>query len=153
MVLAVILAVLGAGIFYFQTRNHNTSITNLKPATISTIRVFSSDLELLNLKKIQNHWNILINKQYHSANQQKIHSILNLLKAPVIDSFNAEAGDMAKYGFNKAHLRIKFDALEIRFGDVNPLNNLRYLKIDDSIYIIKDEYYRLLLSKPQDLRQ
>lgn len=153
IVLVVILAALSSGIYYFVILDHNTSITNINTTDVSSIYVFSVDKELLDLKKEDNHWNILVDNQYYLANQKKVQAILKLLKAQPVQSFNVGAADFPKYGFNKPHLRVRFDDLSIRFGDVNPLNNLRYIKIYDTVYLIKDEYYRLLLSRPQDLRQ
>jgi hypothetical protein len=55
--------------------------------------------------------------------------------------------DLEKYGLADAGTSIRFDDTSIVFGIVNPINNYRYVRIDDTVHLIDDHFYPLLSSQ------
>ena len=54
--------------------------------------------------------------------------------------------DSKKTGLDKPKTTIQFNKQVIAFGIINPATNLRYIKLNNSIYTIEDVYYPLISS-------
>ena len=81
------------------------------------------------------------------ANAFRIDTLLNMLDTvshadyPVIDL------ELGRYGLSDAGTSISFDNVTIDFGIVNPINNYRYVRVGDTVYLIDDHFYPLLSSQ------
>ena len=69
-----------------------------------------------------------------------------MINSPVHSQYSISEVNFAKLGLDKPTISIKFNDQNISFGIINPATNLRYIRVDDSIYTIEDVYYPLLSS-------
>ena len=84
-----------------------------------------------------------------AANNFRIDTILKLADAPIHNSYPLSELDAEKIGLghsNSNSTRVSIGDKTLHFGIINPVTNLRYILIDETVYTIEDVYYPLLSS-------
>lgn len=82
-----------------------------------------------------------------AANSFRIDTLLNMLKTVSHTAYSAAELELDKYGLSEASTSISFNNITIDFGVVNPINNYRYVRINDTVHLIDDHFYPLLSSQ------
>ena len=136
-----------ASVIYFSEEQSTEldRLTTLDVADIQSITIqHNSNITAIE-KQADGHWQITqpINI---AANDFRIRSALELVNAPVHSRYPVNEVNLASIGLDKPVTTIKFNELSLAFGIINPATELRYLRLDDSIYTIEDAYYPLLIS-------
>jgi len=144
--LIIILAILGGSVFLFEANNSSETLTSLNPKNIVQIKIESTDKKPIIILKENSRWRIVKQEISTYANEEIINKILALSQTDSIRSFPAISAELFKYQLDNPKLILSLNNLEIKFGHIQPLNNQRYLQIDDTIHLIKDDFYRLLLN-------
>jgi hypothetical protein len=136
-----------ASVIYFS-EDENTELVKLSAVNVSEI----TSITIQHKQKIttidkqkDNHWQITKPVNI-AANDFRINSILKIINSPVHSQYAVSEVSLAKFGLDKPVISIKFNDQNISFGIINPATNLRYIRLDDSIYTIEDVYYPLLSS-------
>ncbi|MDH5612416.1 MAG: DUF4340 domain-containing protein [Gammaproteobacteria bacterium] len=146
--LFLLLLVIALGMFLFVDEADQNNIKNLSviPANnINQITIHHNQRDII-LSKISQQWH-LIKPVEISANQFRIKTLLSLLSTTSHAQYNVNNLDLGKYGLDKSGTFIRFNDIQIDFGIVNPINNLRYVKINDELHLIDDNYFPLLSSQ------
>lgn len=100
---------------------------------------------IIELKKQAKQW-LIVKPIKAKADQRKIQHLMTLLSEP-IDSFYPLAGkNLATFGLDKKRLSIAFNGVNIQFGRLNPISHKRYLRKDNTVYIVSETIYGLLIS-------
>jgi len=81
-----------------------------------------------------------------AANNFRINSLLKLLNAPVHQQYAITEIDAKTAGLEEPQTSIQFNDFIIEFGIINPATNLRYVKLNNTVYTIQDVYHPLLSS-------
>ena len=86
-----------------------------------------------------------------AANDFRVKSILKLAEAPIHNSYPLKELDADKIGLvdieqGVNNTTVRFGNKTLRFGIINPVTNLRYIQIGNTVYTIEDVYYPLLSS-------
>ncbi|MCK5809797.1 MAG: DUF4340 domain-containing protein [Cocleimonas sp.] len=104
----------------------------------------SSNTTLIELKKEADKW--LITKPIKAeADDRKIQHVMTLLSER-IDSFYPLAGkDLATFGLDKKQVSITFNGVKIQLGKLNPISHKRYLRKGNTVYIVSETVYGLLI--------
>lgn len=146
LVLFIVLIALAAGIYYSETPETTQlpTLTEISPDDISTI-IIQHNGKRTQLLKHNTHWQIEQPLEI-AANDFRINSILKLLRAPVHGSYSSKDISLEKTGLDKAQTTVQLDQQLISFGITNPATNLRYVKLNDTVFTIEDVYYPLLTS-------
>ncbi len=141
-----------AAIIYFS-EEQSTQLQRLSDINMGDVNVDS-----ITVIKIQHNKNtILINKTTEknwkitqpidvAANGFRINSILKLLNAPVHNKYTLPEIDSNKIGLHRPKTSIQFNNRVITFGISNPVTNLRYIKLNNTVYTIEDVYSPLIRS-------
>jgi len=136
-----------ATIIYFSKEEsvELDKLTNTDAESVSNITIRHNGT-ISKIKKLhENYWEI--NQPINiAANNFRISSLLKLLSAPVHKRYNDDEIDLTKIGLADSATEISFDDISIRFGDINPVTNLRFLAYGKHVYTIEDVYYPLLSS-------
>ena len=82
-----------------------------------------------------------------TANSFRIDTLLKLLNTVSHAAYPATDLDQDKYGLSEASTSISFNDISIEFGIVNPINNHRYVRINNTVHLIDDNFYPLLSSQ------
>lgn len=75
-----------------------------------------------------------------------IHRMTALAEARCTPSYAAAALDLPRLRLEPPRLRLWLNGQEIRFGDVAPLDNQRYVQVGATVYLCSDQWYPLLNS-------
>ncbi|MBI5461993.1 MAG: DUF4340 domain-containing protein [Gammaproteobacteria bacterium] len=82
-----------------------------------------------------------------AADTTQIDALLALLDTRPERSYAANTLDLAKLKLSPAQSSVRFDTTEIRFGDTDPLQGLRYVQLGDRVHLIMDSYQNILQGK------
>lgn len=146
--LLLLLAAIILGLFLFIDdidKNDTKKLSTVSADSINQISIYHKQREVL-LKKIDSTW-YLIKPVEITANQFRIKTLLNILNADSHAQYNADSIDLKKFALDKAETYIEFNDTRINFGISNPINNYRYVKIDNTLHLIDDLFYPLLSSQ------
>ena len=146
LVLFVIVVSLACLIYFSEVPDTRLQqLTDIDPATISSIKIQHNNKTTSIHKKDGNQWQIT-QPVLTAANNFRISSILKLLQAPVHKRYEISELDLNKVGLKDPATLIHLDQVTITFGMINTVTNLRYVRLDDRVYTIEDVYHPLLSS-------
>jgi hypothetical protein len=128
-----------------QASSKSVLLTQLSADTVTQINIRHNQRHI-ELKQEHGKWRILqpINI---AANSFRIDTLLNILNTVSHAAYPATDLDQDKYGLSEASTSISFNDISIDFGIVNPINNYRYVRINNTVHLIDDHYYPLLSSQ------
>ncbi len=143
--LAVVVAL--ALIAYFQPgveqETKPPSLLTLDPDMVDHITITPARKQAIVLAKDGTQWRI---KQPIDAraNSFRIDSLLQLAHTPVRKQYDVAQTDLKKFRLDHPQGVIRFNDTDIAFGDVDPLNNYRYVMVADKVAMITDSYAHYL---------
>lgn len=146
--LFLLLFVIALGVFLFNDKDDTPEVTTLSAApkdSINKIIIHHKKRDTLLIKSNQ-EWR-LIEPIDISANQFRIKILLNILTSQSHAQYNVAELDLKKYGLDKEDTYIIFNDIKIIFGSFNPINNFRYVQINNQMHVTEDLFYPLLSSR------
>ena len=114
------------------------------PEQISRIKIIRDGKQSLLMTKSATIWQ-LDEPVKARANMVRITSILNLLQSRVFTAFKVEQYSLSLYGLNPASVVLAMDDTQFYFGDINPIDQGRYVYDGDTVYVVEDTLYPQLL--------
>ena len=125
-------------------------LTDLKDTDVSKVKIVRKDRDTIELEKKSGHWQMLAPYAL-PANDYKVASVLKLLATETAARYNLSDLDPARFDLLTPALSISFnDSLKIDFGNTEPLQKQRYVRIDRQLYLIPDYYYYQLVGTSTD---
>ena len=122
-------------------------LTGLRATDITGVTLARAGREELRLYREGEDW-YLDGDPPLLAEASQVRQLLRLVREPVQRQYAAADLDLARLGLGAEAARILFDeALELRFGATDPLDNLRYVQRDDQVYLIRDFYQHLVAAQ------
>ncbi|MCK4705047.1 MAG: DUF4340 domain-containing protein [Gammaproteobacteria bacterium] len=146
--LFLLLLAIALGTFLFideVDKDVTKKLSNIATDSINQISIHHHQRDIV-LSKSDQGWR-LTKPVAISANQFRIKTLLNLLSTSSHAQYKADDLDLEKYGLAVANTQISFNDTKIDFGIVNPITNLRYVKIHNEVHLTDDNYYPLLSSQ------
>ncbi|MDH5387202.1 MAG: DUF4340 domain-containing protein [Gammaproteobacteria bacterium] len=146
--LFLFLLAIGLGMFLFIDeidQNGTKKLSDISADSITRVSIRHQQREII-INKNDQQWH-MIKPVEVSANQFRMKTLLNLLSTISHAQYNTDDLDLKKYGLDKAVTYIRFNDTKIVFGIINPINNLRYVTINNELHLIDDHYYPLLSSQ------
>ena len=144
----LLLLAIALGMFLFIDeidQNGIKKLSNISTDSINQISIQHNHREVI-LDKTAQEWRLTKPVEI-AANQFRIKTLLNLLSTKSHAQYKASDLDLDKYGLEKVVTYISFNDIKIDFGMVNPINNLRYVKLNNELHLIDDHYHPLLSSQ------
>lgn len=118
-------------------------LTTLKAADIRSIEIERHGTDTVKLQRDNAHWQMLAPRQL-AADEYLINPLLKSLGDPTISHFAAGKSQLGQYGLADPQLRLHLNNTEIDFGDTEPLEGHRYVKVGDTVYLTDGSlFYRL----------
>ncbi|MCW9024634.1 MAG: DUF4340 domain-containing protein [Gammaproteobacteria bacterium] len=122
-------------------------LTQLKSEDIHHIQIIRADKDNITLEKIQGSWSMRTPYAL-PANDYRVQSILQLTQTQSSSQHRLTSADRAKFKLDKPAASIIFNnELRLDFGSKAPLDQLRYIAIQDTLHLIADTTYYHLLSE------
>ena len=160
--LALLLAAAILAFIIYQSEQSSTELKRIseihfdkKVADITSLAIEHNGRRTRLEKREDDRWQI-IEPVSIAANNFRIDTILKLAEAPIHNSYPASELDADKIGLGQSEKDdpgqndnmtiVSIGDKRLRFGIINPVTNLRYIQIDETIYTIEDVYYPLLSS-------
>lgn len=128
-----------------QTSSNSEQLTQLSADSVTQINIRHNQRHI-ELSRKDGKWRMLqpINVD---ANSFRIDTLLNMLKTISHTAYSITDIELEKYGLSAANTSISFNDVTIDFGIVNPINNYRYVRVNDTVHLIDDHFYPLLSSQ------
>lgn len=137
--LVVLVAVLAA-LVYFQPGLQQEPVaplmTKLNPKQIKEVRLSNEHGEVV-LQRQGESWS-LVSPMKIAANEFRVDRLLRWLVVSSEKSYAASGLDLAKFGLDHPQAVLQADGVELRFGNLDPLNHRRYLLYNDQIHLVAD---------------
>jgi len=145
--LLLLVAVLGFLVFTSEDKDSDAPdiLTNIKTESIHTITIRHNN-RVTNIEKTNGHWQITSPTNI-AANDFRIGTILKLLSTVSHADYATDSIEPGKYKLEPADTSVMFNKLQIDFGMINPINNYRYVKVNNRVHLIDDHHYPLLSSQ------
>jgi len=131
-----------------QQPDHAQSLMSLPVSQVERIQLQQGDAQAITVERQVNGW-MIVDPIRVAASDYRIDSLLQLLSATSYSSFAASVRPLSAFGLEQPLARVLFNDRAVLFGDIEPLNNRRYVLIDDQVHLIDDRYFyqsQLLLS-------
>ena len=118
-------------------------------------QLFADEVTQINIRHNQRHIELRRkNSDWHmlqpinvTANSFRIDTLLKMINTVSHATYSTADLDLDKYGLSNAGTSISFNDVSVDFGIVNPINNYRYVRINDTVHLIDDHFYPLLSSQ------
>ena len=122
-----------------------SKLTQLVPEDVTRISIQQARGATITLtrKDDSNEWS-MIEPVALPANYFRIQELLPLLQSSSNAQYPVEGLDLKKYHLDKPSLQVTFNDLSIAFGDQDPINQLRYVVIGNTVHLTNDNYYHQL---------
>lgn len=145
--LLILIAVVG--FFAISTDNNKTD----SPQTLSTITTelitnisIRHNQRIVTIEKNESHWQLTAPINI-PANDFRIGTVLKLLNTASHARYVAKTLDLNKFGLQTPDTSITLNEHNIDFGIANPINNYRYVKLNNEVHLIDDHFYPLITSQ------
>lgn len=123
------------------------SLTDLAASRVQKIRIERREGKTIEIDRVDNKW--LMREPVEAvANSFRIESLLRVTEYKSLGHNPVDGLDLAKYALDKPAVRLYLnDDIEMEFGESTPLDNRRYVRIGDTVHLIKDAAYYHLIGK------
>ncbi len=120
-------------------------LTALSRDQINKLEIVRANDGLI-LERTQQGWQIAGTPPL-AADKSQIEALLALAEARPERSYPASSLDLATLKLAPAQMTVRLNTTEIRFGDTDPLEGLRYVQIGEQVHLIMDNYQSILQGK------
>ncbi len=146
LVLFIVVISLAFIIYFSEEQNTRLQqLTDINPNDIALIKIQHNKNSTVINRLSDKQWQITRPVSV-AANNFRISSLIELVVAPVHNQYDVSEIDIDKIGLAKPKTSIQFDDNTVAFGVINAATNLRYIRVNQSIYTIEDVYYPLISS-------
>jgi len=112
----------------------------LSQSQVNRIRIEARNNQPVQLERTSDGWMITDPIQV-AASDYRVNNMLQLLTATSYSFFSVTERPLSEFGLEHPAGRIVFNDQAIEFGDNEPINNHRYVRVGDQIHLIDDRYY------------
>ena len=129
-----------------DTNSTASRLTNIDKNSITEIIIHRDDKNII-FNKTGQQWYM---SQPHNilAHDFRIQTLLRLINARTDTYYDTQNIDLKTYGLQSPRAHIQFNETHIYFGKANPITSMRYIMLNDKMYLLHDELYPLIRSQP-----
>lgn len=119
------------------------TLTSLRADEIQSIRVNRPLREDLLFSKTNNTWAI-DREPPVPADEFQVRALLRLAEQVAARSYPVEELELSRLALDPPYATVTLDGVEIDFGSMEPLEELRYARVGDHVHLISDMYQHLI---------
>lgn len=119
-------------------------ITRLTPKQVKSIVVERISHDPLRFGKRNGRWFLTAEDRELPAADFQVRALLRLLKATASRHYPVGSLDLASLGLQPPQVRLTMDEVDISLGNTESLDQQRYAQVDDTVYLIDDQYQQLI---------
>ncbi|MEN8167927.1 MAG: hypothetical protein ABFR65_10690 [Pseudomonadota bacterium] len=124
-------------------------LTPLLPEQIDRIHISDTTGREIRLHRQAGEWRL----KQAPANAQRIEQLLGICTTPSLRRFPAPLERLEEFGLTPPAIRLRLNDLELGFGNTDPLNGWRYVRLGDSIHLIGDGFQHHLTAPASTYQQ
>jgi len=146
LIMAAVALLLMLVIFYqpgLESESLAQPITTIPAEGISSIRVTRKERTPLTFNKSSTGWQ-LEQQQGLPASKFQLHALLGILGTRPGRSYPSSALDLASAGLEPPQATLLLDDTLIYIGNTEPLEQKRYVRHEDTVYLVTDTYQHLI---------
>ncbi len=128
-----------------QATSKSEQLTQLSADDVTQINIYHNQRHV-ELRREDNKW-YMLQPIKTMANSFRIDTLLGMLNTVSHAKYSTADLDPDKFGLSGSGTSISFNDVTVDFGIVNPINNYRYVRINDTVYLVDDHFYPLLSSQ------
>jgi len=149
LLLLILVIVLGALMRHaLEQERQVATLTGLSPESIREIAINRSGRATIRLVQDMDGWRM--ESPYPvAAAAGRIGQLTGIAATEVFRSL-PEGTELAQLGLGEDSLRLTLNGLVLRFGDLDPIAQHRYVAIGDQVHLIGDGFYHHLIASPED---
>lgn len=122
-------------------------LTPLQPKEIHTIQLSNSTNQTIVLNKRDDEWH-MTEPQEAKANADRIQQLLGIVTTTSHSRLPLPRERLGEFGLDPAPIRLQLNGLELEFGDNDPLQFRRYVRIGDQLHLISNGFHHHLMAGP-----
>jgi hypothetical protein len=124
------------------------NLTGLSPESITEISIERPNEPPINLFRDAEGWGMKSPYQVRAA-AARIEALVRIAETQVLRSLPRSAGT-ERLGVKEDGLRLTLNGLALHFGDVDPVEQHRYVAIGEQVHLIGDGFYHHLTASAED---
>ena len=147
--LAATLLALGGLVAYLTLHGEGekpATLTPLKASEVTHIVIDRDDRPSVELSKENGEW-WLVQPFRIAASRYRAEALAALAQEPTGARYAVEGLDLARYGLDPGVAELHLNDTAIVFGNANPVNNKRYVRVGDAVYLISDNSFGVLTAE------
>ncbi|MDH5765516.1 MAG: DUF4340 domain-containing protein [Gammaproteobacteria bacterium] len=145
--LVLMLTLAGVAIWHNDDSSYlKLKLTSLTRSDINKITITRNNGDII-LAKTSSGW-MMLSPYTTTANDFRVNQLLNLTQTIAENSYDITDLELSQFNLEPSDTKIIFNNTLLEFGKSNPVNLLRYIKIDNRLYLAKENVYPLLRSQP-----
>ena len=110
----------------------------------SEIKIDRLTREPLSFIKRNERWQLVSGEIPLAAAEFQIKALLHILQTNTLSSYPAATLDLAELGLQPPQASVVINDFKILFGITESLENRRYLQVDGTVFLVKDQYQHLI---------
>jgi hypothetical protein len=118
-------------------------LTGVEPASVNRIEISDLSGRHILLQRRDGTWYLGDRR----ANQGRVAQLLGICTTPSLERFTAPAS-LRPYGLDPAPIRLRLNDTTLDFGDNDPINGWRYVRIGNRVHLIADGFRHHLSAPP-----
>lgn len=149
LLLLLLVMVLAAAMRRDLEQDHRVvTLTGMRPTDITEILLERPRALAIHLVQETDGWRM--REPYRvAAAEARIDELVRIASTQVHRSLPAGA-DVRRLGLGKDSPRLTLNGLELRFGDVDPIAQHRYVAVGEQVHLIGDGFQHHLIARPED---
>ncbi len=150
LILVIAVAALGGWVYWLENKpdEPKTPLFNIDPVKLDTI-VIQRQKNRIELHKTGDRWQMI--HPYHArVDSYRIEQLLSLPQQTSQAQYPVSTETLSSFGLAPPQVSVKLGEKKIDFGNTQPLDGWRYIRIDDTLHLIDDSIYPLLTARASD---
>ena len=151
LLLAVVVVALGVGMHFELSREEKflpVPLTSIDPVVAKSLDVRCADCPVRRFEHRAKGWWML--EPYPvRADDSAVSRLAAVAKAPVRKRLAADSYELAKLGLDPPRITMNIDAVRFEFGDEDPIEHDRYVRIGADVFRVPDRFGARLLESPE----
>ncbi|MCB1733923.1 MAG: DUF4340 domain-containing protein [Gammaproteobacteria bacterium] len=124
-------------------------LTPLQAEAVRSLRIERQAQEAVVLERNETGWHMRYPWSVR-ADAERVRRLLGLLSQRSDVTYPLADVDPARLGLMPPRATLVVDGMPIGFGDSEPLNRRRYVRVDDRVHLLEDRYFYQLNSRAAD---
>ena len=142
--------ILGVIVFWEinDSKSENPTLLNIDSRSINRIEIQRKGKTSLVLEKTSGTWMITTPIQ-EPANSNRVDELLKIAHSKSLVQYTVTPEDLKKFGLNPPKATLILNNKALHFGDVDPLKMRRYGLDGQTLHLVNNNFYHLLIAVPK----